>query len=65
VATDFDNQDYEAIGRAVVACARVEGMARPILAALMNVQEGMAQIASPTAGTRGSSTRCRTPSAWG
>lgn len=45
VVTDFDDQDYEAIGRAVVACARVEGMARPILAALMNLQEGTAQIA--------------------
>lgn len=29
----------------VVACARVEGMARPLLAALVNLHEGMGQIA--------------------
>ncbi len=43
--TDLDDQDFEAIGRMVVACARLEGVVRPVLAALMGLQEDMARIA--------------------
>jgi hypothetical protein len=42
---DLDDQDYEAIGRVVVACAEVEVIALPVLAAMMNMHEEMAQIA--------------------
>lgn|GEM_PF-5725218 len=42
---DLDDRDYEAIGRVVVACAGVEVIVLPILAAMMNMHEGMAQIA--------------------
>ncbi len=42
---DLDDEDFEAVGRMVVACARLEGVVRPGLAALMGLQGDMARIA--------------------